>query len=589
MQEGIPYVDALPVIAMNSKKPFLTPYRHLIACVFTCCLLALSSVLAVAGTQQAAKAIGKDGKTSGEAATPKSATAGPVDEYQRGTPRTSVKQFYKATRDGDFERASEYLDLRNLPPWMNEREGPELARQLKILLDRTIRVDPELLSADPAGNLEDGQHPGLENIGRIRDKYSDRSFNILLQHVPRSDGVYIWKFSGRTVADIPQMYRQFGYKPFEEKLSNLFPDITFLGWHMWQWFVFVVFIGLSFLIALLLTWVISALLRSKPGDMRRRTAELFSGPLRIILFFLILYPGIQMIGPSSTIRSIMQAGTLWTIGIVWALIRMTELLLYWWARRLQGGDETQATVLLRPVRNILVIIILLLGVLVWLSNIGFNVTTLLTGLGVGGIAVALAMQDTLKNFFASIMILLDKPYQIGQRIVVKGHDGLVEEIGLRSTKLRLLNGHQATIPNDQMANLDIENVGRRPHIRRLTNINLSYGTSPEKIEKAIEIILGLLKNHEGMDPSFPARVYFNEFNRDSLNLVVYYWYRPDDYWRFLKFSQEVNLQIIRAFKKENIEFAFPTSKTFIAHEEGDGLQVQITGDSVLKDPPKKAE
>jgi len=430
--------------------------------------------------------------------------------------------------------------------------------------------------------LEDGQNSGLENIGRLKGKYSDRSFSILLQHVPRDDGVYIWKFSSRTVSDIPEMYRQFGYRPFEEKLSKLFPDITFLGWQTWQWFVLVVFIGLAFLTALLLTWLCGVLLRRKKTETRSKAAQLFTGPLRIIIFFLFLSPGVHMIVPSTTIRSIMQTGTLWTIAIAWSLIRSTDLFLYWWARRLQDSDESTATVLLRPVRNILAVIIILMAALVWLSNIGFNVTALLTGLGVGGIAVALAAQDTLKNFFSSIMILLDRPYQIGQRIVVKGHDGVVEEIGLRSTKMRLLTGHQATIPNDQMANLDIENIDRRLHIRRLTNIAIRYDTPPEKIEKAINIIQKLLDNHKGMDPAFSPRVYFNEFNRESLNIRVLYWYHPADIWSFLEFSQQVNLQIVREFTKEGIKFAFPTSTMYLAQDDGHELHVNITGDSGRK-------
>jgi MscS family membrane protein len=177
------------------------------------------------------------------------------------------------------------------------------------------------------------------------------------------------------------------------------------------------------------------------------------------------------------------------------------------------------------------------------------------------------------------MILLDKPYRIGQRIVVKGHDGVVEEIGLRSTKVRLLTGHQTTVPNDQMANSDIENIGRRPHIRRLTNITITYDTPPEKIEKAIDIIKQLLDDHKGMDPAFPPRVFFNEFNPASLNILVLYWYHPADYWGFQEFGQQINLQIMQAFAKEGIKFAFPTSTTYLTQDEGHHLNVSITSDS----------
>jgi len=190
--------------------------------------------------------------------------------------------------------------------------------------------------------------------------------------------------------------------------------------------------------------------------------------------------------------------------------------------------------------------------LFWLDNIGLKVSTLLAGLGVGGLAVALAAQDTLKNLLGSVMILLDKPYKVGQRVLVKGHDGVVEEIGLR-------------------------NIGQRPHIRRRTNIGITYDTPPEKIEKAVDIILKILDNHEGMDPGFPPRAYFNEFDPYSLNIYVSYWYHPADYWDYMKFSQGVNLQIAREFQKEGIKFAFPTTTTYLSQDDGQPLVVNLAG------------
>lgn len=564
---------------MINQKKYMRGYLLVAACIVIASLIALPDVMAQAPARQIAKEKSNGEKPLEESKPKKARSTGPVDEYERGNPRSCVRAYYEAARDGKYKRAAEYLDLRNLPRWMDESQGPELARQLKIVLDRTIRVDFELISADPEGNSEDGLHAALESIGRIKDKFSDQSVDILLQRIPREDGVYIWKFSNRTVAEIPSLYRQFGYRPFEEKLSKVFPDITFLGWQMWQWFVFLVFACFAYLASKVLTWFCGVLLRRKDTEIRRQTEQFVVGPLRILLFFIFVGLGIHIIGPSSSIRSLLKAKPLWTIAVAWTLVRLVDLLFFLWTERLQEGDKASAKILLRPVRNIIVTIIILIAAIVWLSNAGFNVSTLLTGLGVGGIAVALAAQDTLKNFIASVMILLDKPYRIGQRIVVKGHDGVVEEIGLRSTKIRLLTGHQTTVPNEQMANLDIENIGRRPHIRRLTNITITYDTPPEKIEKAISIIQQVLDDHKGMDPAFPPRVYFNEFNQASLNILVIYWYHPADYWAFLEFSQEMNLQIMKEFTKEGIKFAFPTSTTYLTQDHGDHLHVSIAGGS----------
>ncbi len=197
------------------------------------------------------------------------------------------------------------------------------------------------------------------------------------------------------------------------------------------------------------------------------------------------------------------------------------------------------------------------------KHLGIPITTLLAGAGVGGLALALAAQDSLKNFFGSMMIILDKPYRIGERVVIKGHDGFVEEIGLRSTKLRLLTGHQMSIPNEEAARSDIENIGRRPHIRRLSNIRLPLDTSPELAERAVEIVRSVLDEHEGMNPELPPRIYFNEINDDSLNLLMCYWFHPPDYDAFLAHSQQINLHIGREFAAAGLQFALPTRSAYI--------------------------
>lgn len=218
-----------------------------------------------------------------------------------------------------------------------------------------------------------------------------------------------------------------------------------------------------------------------------------------------------------------------------------------------------------------------------ISELGVSLATILTGLGVGGLAVALAARPTIENMIGGIMILIDRPYRVGQRIKVKDHDGVVEQIGLRSTKIRLLTGHQATIPNEEMARTDIENIERRPHIRRRTDITITYDTPLEKVDKAVQIIRDILDNHEGMDPDRPPRVYFNELNPDSLNIMMIYWYHPPALWDFNAFNQSVNMQIMQAFEKEGIKFAFPTMTTYLAQENKQPLHLTVSGDPSLSD------
>ena len=215
------------------------------------------------------------------------------------------------------------------------------------------------------------------------------------------------------------------------------------------------------------------------------------------------------------------------------------------------------------------------------NQIGIPLVGVLAGVGVGGLAIALAAQDSLKNLLGSLMIFMDQPYKPGERIVVENHDGFVEHIGLRSTKIQMLDGALTSIPNERMASLDIENIGRRRYIRRQTNITITYATPPDKIEQALDIIKEILHDHEGMREELPPRVFFNEFNPDSLNIQMTYWYHPPRRWKSLAFDERVNLEIVRRFAAEGIEFAFPTSTSYVTQKDGQSLRLSISGDNPL--------
>ncbi|MBE9581344.1 MAG: mechanosensitive ion channel family protein [Proteobacteria bacterium] len=546
----------------RTTTPILPEYRFMISAL-TAVLILFFSVLTIEAQVPLPKA-GKEDKIEEKAEPEQAKPAGPADEFNRGTPRSSFRGFHKAADDGEFEEAAEYLDLRNLPRGMSKKQGPEMAQQLKVVLQRVLWVDPEVLSNDPEGQADDGLPSYRDHVGYI--KTPEKTVAVLLQRVPRKDGVQIWKFSNRTVAEIPLLYEHHGFNPFEETLSKILPNVVFLGWQAWQWVAFLFGIGVAYVAAIAVTWIAGGILRRRDTDLSHGIAKFVTGPARILLWLLFVQGVVSMIGLSVTLHNMTRGGTIVTIAVAWAAMRLLDLILEWWAQKMSRDEQETAATLLKPVARIAKIIIFFLAVLVWFENHGIRASTLLTGLGVGGFAVALAAQDSLKNLIGSIMVFLDKPYRVGQRIVVKGHDGVVEEIGLRSTKIRLLTGHQTTIPNDEMARADIENIGRRPHIRRLTNIAIPFDTPLEKVNKAVQIVERILDNHEGMNPEFPPRVCFNEFNRDSLNIILIYWYHPPDYWAFLALNQRVNTQIMQEFEEEGIKFALPETTTHVARD-----------------------
>ena len=305
-------------------------------------------------------------------------------------------------------------------------------------------------------------------------------------------------------------------------------------------------------------------------------------PIRILLFLLALLAISELLPLSPFWNRIFETSisVLSTLAMVILLYRLIELLVHKLTSVAQREDNLLDQTFVQMMRLIARIIVIVFGAIYLIRAVsGKPLSALLAGLGIGGLAVALAAQDTLKNFFGSIMIMLDKPFTVGQRIVAGGYDGTVEEIGFRSTRVRTLTGHLVTVPNEKLATDSVENIGRRPSIRRLTNITVTYDTPVDKVQKAVEIIREILDNHEGMDPDFPPRVYFNEFNADALNILVVYWYFPPDYWAYLEFTQRVNMEIMRRFEAEGIEFAFPTTTTYLAHDNRRPLHVSLSGHS----------
>ena len=199
-----------------------------------------------------------------------------------------------------------------------------------------------------------------------------------------------------------------------------------------------------------------------------------------------------------------------------------------------------------------------LGVVIGLDNIGFDITAMIAGLGIGGLALALAAQDSVKNIFAGIMIFLDKPFKIKDRIKIDGHDGVVEEVGLRSTRIRTLQGRIVTIPNCTFTDNSVINVTSQPALKVKINLGLTYDTSEDDMQKAINILQDIVKNQDAITDDFAAG--FNGFGDFSLNILFMYYVRPESHW--LNTQTLVNKEVLKRFKEEGLEFAFPTHTIF---------------------------
>jgi MscS family membrane protein len=265
--------------------------------------------------------------------------------------------------------------------------------------------------------------------------------------------------------------------------------------------------------------------------------------------------------------------------ILWFIYRLVDVID---ARIKKWAASTESTIddIVAPLvgKTLRVFIVAIGGIIIIQNLTGVRIGPLLASLGIGGLAVALAARDSIANFFGTLTILFDKPFQVGERIVIDNFDGVVESVGFRSSRIRTLTGNLVSIPNEKIVNSTLENIGQRPHIRWLTNIGITYDTPPEKAEKAVQIIREILENHEGMKNDFPPRVYFNGFNDWSLNIMVIAWYHPPNYWDYQAWLQKTCLEIMQRFEAEGIDFAFPTKTIHLANDDKRQIKIEVLGE-----------
>ncbi len=363
--------------------------------------------------------------------------------------------------------------------------------------------------------------------------------------------------------------------------KHLFPDWFFHSSWLRYGFLAIILAGLYLggrLLGRFLGGMVNGLGEKEEAMRVRLVFEAASRPMKILLFAIAVYAVYALISlPDAAIGLLKTAvdvlATLAVVLFVYRLLAVLEFELNRMARRKDSKLDRNIIQFIRMTSKILVVVLGAVYILQALTGKPMN--AILAGLGIGGLAFALAAQDTLKNLFGSLMIMLDKPFIVGERIVAEGIDGYVEDVGFRSTRIRTFDGHLVTVPNEKMAAGNIENVGSRPSIRRVMNLTITYDTPPDKVEKALEIVRETLRDHEGMHPDYPPKAFFSEFNDTSLNILAYYWYSPPDYWKFMEFSEKVNFRIMRAFEAEGIEFAFPTTTTYLAQDDRRPLTITV--------------
>lgn len=250
-----------------------------------------------------------------------------------------------------------------------------------------------------------------------------------------------------------------------------------------------------------------------------------------------------------------------TINVTWFVARtIIALMDNYLHPKMQNAEGEKDKYVFPIVRRLINIVVWGIGIVTALNNAGYDITAMIAGLGIGGLALAMAAQDSVSNIFGGFTIFTDHPFTIGERICIGGYDGIVSEIGMRSFRLRTLNGTEVVIPNSQVTSSIIENISRAPAKKIKLELGLTYETTPEKIEQAKLILQDIAKNHKDIDDNFAT--YFNSFGDFSLGvLFVYYIKKGADVFQV---QSEVNMSILTKFNEAKLDFAFPSQTIYMA-------------------------
>jgi len=487
--------------------------------------------------------------------------AGPYDEFNRSTPRSSLLGLALAVKEGDYDRAVNYLDLRNLPFSVEEElDGKELVRKLIIVAKRAMSIDLENMSAEPNGHKDDGLPSYRDRITTLKTK--NGPVDILMQRIPRGDGVFIWKISNATVAQIPALDAEFGYGVIGNKLSQIFPHYIIFGFEVWQIVMLVGLLIAAYVVGFVITFIVVKILQRSERFKVQRLQRFIVGPLRFLIMVLMFRATFDMVAPSLTARAVFEARTFLIIAVYWVLLGVVDLVMSRLADRMRRNGQRDAAVLLKPAATGIKLIVMLIAVMTWMGNLGYDVTTILAGLGVGGIAVALAAQKSLENLIGSITIYASQPVHVGDFCKFGTTLGTVEEIGLRSTQLRTLSRTVVHIPNALFASGEIENLTQRDKILYRTRLRLSYEDTPEQVKQVLAKIRELIEQHEFIDAE-DSRVRFLEFGEYAQELELYVYIKTKIFSEYLEHREDINLKINNIVESVGVKLVIPARTSYI--------------------------
>ncbi|OUR72672.1 mechanosensitive ion channel protein MscS [Methylophaga sp. 41_12_T18] len=488
------------------------------------------------------------------------------------SPRATMRTFVtamEAVAGGQSQKldlAIATLDLSNTAALIRHDKGRELAYSLSSVIERSKKVVLSTISNKTSADTYTFGHYSQGNVELVK----------------QDDGR--WLFSKDTMMALPAILEglldepaKYGAKepqialPVSIKIRSQMPEVLKQGFLLeyWQW------LGVFFVIVLgstadkLLAWVLQ---RSVVRWQRRHPA--FEGldttvlrPLGLMAMAIIWWLGLGMFGLPDTALIILSVAVkvLVSLSAIWSAFRLVDIFNAILIRKANKTENKFDDLLVPMISKSMKVFVVVMGVIFSADNLNIDVTSLLAGLGLGGLAFALAAKDLLGNFFGSLTVLLDRPFHIGDWVVIGDVEGTVEEVGFRSTRIRTFYNSLITLPNSALTTTTIDNMGARRFRRMKTMLGLTYDTPPEKIDAFCEGVRALVQLHPYMRKDY-YQVYFNQYNAASLDILVYVFWETPDWNTELRERHRFLLDVLRLAKQLEVEFAYPTQTLYLKQD-----------------------
>jgi MscS family membrane protein len=493
------------------------------------------------------------------------ATPAAADELGRETPSGTVLGFLEAAQAGNSRTAADYLQMSAA---RRQSQGPDLADKLKVLMDHTS-VSLRRLSTSPEGNPESGTSD-QQTVGNF--SYGDADVPVVLVRVADPNSGKIWLFSSETLSKVPELYDNLEAHQVENRLPQSLVRNVFLGMPLWQWLALFAAIP----VALAIGWAVVLLLaipRRLWLKLRHRpNLHSYRGMAKpLLLSFSALahraiagYLGLPLLTRFYYYRII---GVLISIGFFWFLLRAASLTMQRLRIHAVSAGRTGAGTLMVLGERLLAALVVIVAILTAVSILGFNLTTVLAGLGIGGIAIAFAAQKTLENLFGGISVLADEVIHVGDYCRFGDRSGTVEDISLRSTRIRTDARTEVSIPNGALATMNIENFTRRDKILFNPALGIRCESTADQLRYLLAEVRRMLYEHPKVE-SESASIRFANFDTSALRLEISSYVLTRDAVEFAAIREDLLLRIMDIVEKSGSGFAFPSQTVYFSRDSG---------------------